>query len=135
MGPKFFPLYLDSIFCAVFFSAGFDTNAACSSQLSFITVMMDNRQRANTVYYGSLISKRITRSIMAAELFTIVHGFDVSSTIRLAINAIHNQNVLLTLYTDTKAYSIACQKFCKLLKSDCSLTSLCLSSLMHDVKY
>lgn len=66
-------------------------------------VMMDKDKRENVIHYGSLKSKRITRSVLAAELFAMVHGFDVSSTIRLAINDVFGRIVPLHVYTDSRS--------------------------------
>ena len=65
--------------------------------------LMDKHGRANVLHYGSLKSKRITRSVLAAELFAMVHGFDVSSTIRLAFNAMLDRVIPLHVYTDSRS--------------------------------
>lgn len=102
-GLNFVPLDLDSIVMAVFVDAGFGANLDSSSQLGFIITVMDKNGYANVVHYGSLKSKRVTRSVLAAELFAMVHGFDISSTIRLAFNSMLDKVIPLHVYTDSRS--------------------------------
>ena len=88
---------------AVFVDAGFGANPYSSSQLGFIFTLMYKYGRANIVHYGSLKSKRITRSVLAVELFEMVHCFDVSSTVRLAFNAMLNSVIPLHVYTYSRS--------------------------------
>ena len=102
-GLNFVPPDLDSIVMAVFVDAGFGANLDSSSQLGFIITLMDKDANANVVHYGSLKSKRVTRSVLAAELFAMVHGFDISSTIRLTFNSMLDQVIPLHVYTDSRS--------------------------------
>lgn len=102
-GLRFVPLDLDSIVMAVFVDAGFATNPDSSSQLGFIITLIDTHDHANIIHYGSIKSKRVTRSVLAAELFAMVHGFDVSSTIRLALNDMLDRVIPLRVYTDSRS--------------------------------
>ena len=77
IGLRFLPLHLDSLCIAVFVDAGFEANPDSSSQLGFIVTLMYKHGYANIIHYGSLKSKRVTRSVLAAELFAMVYGFDI----------------------------------------------------------
>lgn len=49
---------------------------------------MDASGKANILHYSSFKAKRVTRSVLAAELFSCVHVFDYASTMRTTINDI-----------------------------------------------
>lgn len=86
-----------------FFDTGFATNMAFSSQLLFTMMLMNKSYNVNTVYYRNLNLKHFTRSVLSAEHFSVVHGFDAFSTIRLTINYDFGRVVPLHFYTDWKS--------------------------------
>lgn len=100
---RFVPLDLNSIFMAVFADAGFATNRDSSSQLGFIITSKDAHDSANIIHYGSIKSKCVTRSVLADELFAMVHGLDVSPTIRLMLNDTLDHVIPLRVYTDSRS--------------------------------
>lgn len=102
-GLTFVPLYVAKISIVLFIDVGFATNKDMTSQLGYVMVLMDDKNNANNVHYGSTKSKRITRSVLAAELFAMVQGFDVCSTIRIAINEMFDRSVPLNIYTDSRS--------------------------------
>lgn len=102
-GINFIPLDLDTVFMAVFVDAGFAANPDSSSQLGFVITLMDNEGNANIVHYGSLKFERVTRSVLASELFAMVHGFDIACTIRLTLNKMPNRVIALHVYTDSRS--------------------------------
>lgn len=102
-GLNFIALDRKSLRVSVFVDAGFASNNDCSSQIGFVMVLMDSFGSANIIHYGSLKCKRIVRSVLAAELLAMMHGFDISSTIRLAVNCIMDRKVSLELYTDSRS--------------------------------
>jgi hypothetical protein len=61
---------------AVFTDASFANCDDCKSQLGFVICMTDKTDAANIVHIGSFKCRRITRSVMAAELHGLVMGFD-----------------------------------------------------------
>lgn len=64
--------------------------------------LMDGRNKANIVHYSIFKSKRVTRSVLAAELFAVVYAFYFASTVRFAVNDIMGRQVPLSIYTDSK---------------------------------
>lgn len=73
-----------------------------SSQLGFVIVMADDTGNENIIHYSSVESKRVTRSVLAAELFDAVLAYGVASTARITFNTIFNHVIPLILYTDSK---------------------------------
>jgi hypothetical protein len=47
--------------------------------------------------------KRVTRSVLALELYGIAHGFDIGSLVKTMINRILEIEVLLVVYIDSKS--------------------------------
>jgi hypothetical protein len=47
-----------------------------ASQLGFVVFLVDDGGNAHIVHYGSQRCKRVTRSVMAAELHALSYGFD-----------------------------------------------------------
>jgi len=47
--------------------------------------------------------KRITRSVLASKLYSIAHGFNISSLVKSIINKVLEIKVLLVIYIDSKS--------------------------------
>jgi hypothetical protein len=47
--------------------------------------------------------KRVTRSVLALELYSIAYGFDISGLVKTIINRILEIEVLLVIYIDSKS--------------------------------
>lgn len=65
--------------------------------------MADDIGSANFIHYASVKSKRVTKSVLAAELFAAVNALDTASTARASMNDILNGIISLILYTDSKS--------------------------------
>lgn len=99
----FVPSDLDSLKYAIFVDAGFASNANYSSRLKFYTVPLDKHQQANKINYGCIKSKLVTRSVLTAELFVMLHGFDVFYIFRVTFNEIFGGILPLNVYTDSRS--------------------------------
>jgi hypothetical protein len=47
--------------------------------------------------------KRVTRSVLALELYSIAHGFDIGDLVKTMINRILEIEVPLVVYIDSKS--------------------------------
>ena len=92
---------------AVFVDAAFANNRDLSSQLGYITALMDDLGTANIIHYSSQKSKRITRSALAAELYAMVHGFDNAAALKAALDGMEVSNceagIPMVVYTDSRS--------------------------------
>jgi hypothetical protein len=52
------------------------------SQLGFVILLVDGKNNGNIVHYTSRRCTRVTRSVLAAELYALVLGFDHSNLVR-----------------------------------------------------
>jgi hypothetical protein len=66
-------------------------------------VLADSSNKANIVHWSSVKCKRVTRSILALELYTMAHGFDISATIKATVESQLNINLPLILCMDSKS--------------------------------
>ena len=65
--------------------------------------MADANGRANILYWSLIKCKRVTRSVLALELYAIAYGFNISASFKTTINKVLNINLPLVLYTDSKS--------------------------------
>ncbi len=93
---------------AVFVDASFASNIDFSSKLGFLIALVDGSGNANIIHYASFKSKRVTRSVLAAELYAMVHGYDNAAILQLSLNAIFGRHLPLRIYTDSRSlhYSV-----------------------------
>jgi hypothetical protein len=103
-GLTFVPLDLNSLSLLVFTDASFANNKDLSSQIGFVIVLTDRNQSANVLHWSSIKCKRVTRSVLASELYALAHGFDIGAAIKSTIQRILQLEQLpLVLCTDSKS--------------------------------
>jgi hypothetical protein len=47
--------------------------------------------------------KRVTRSILASELYSIIHGFNIGAIVKSIVNRALEIDLLLVVYIDSKS--------------------------------
>ena len=102
-GLRFVPLDLATLQVAVFTDSSFANNSDLSSQIGFVILIVDNNKKANIIHWASVKCKRVTRSVLAAELYAMSLGFDNAVTIKSTIQQILNRPINLTIYIDSKS--------------------------------
>jgi hypothetical protein len=103
-GLTFVPLDLNSLSVMAFTDASFANNKDLSSQIGFVIVLTDRNQDANILHWSLIKCKRVTRSVLASELYALAHGFDIAAAIKLTVQKILQLEQLpLVLYTDLKS--------------------------------
>jgi hypothetical protein len=102
-GLKFVKLDINTMQLVVFTDASFANNKDLSLQIGYIIVLADATKKANIVHWSSVKCKRVTRSVLASELYGIVHGFDIGAVIKSTVDKILQVNLLLILCTDSKS--------------------------------
>ena len=81
----------------------FANNHDLLSQIGFVITLVDSSNKANIIHWLSIKYKRVTKSVLASELYTMVHGFDVVAVLKSTIKSILKQSVLMILCTDSKS--------------------------------
>lgn len=102
MGLHYVSLNTNELQISVFIDASFVENSDHSSQLGFLITLMVNNNRANIIHYSPFKSKRITRSVIAAELYAMMAGFYASSVIGATMSKLFGKKIPLRIFTDSK---------------------------------
>ena len=102
-GLKFVKLDVNTLQLLVFTDASFANNKDLSSQIGFVLVQVDASNKANIVHWSSVKCKRVTRSVLASELYGMAHGFDIGAAIKSTVDKILQVNLPLILCTDSKS--------------------------------
>jgi len=79
------PLDMNSFNLLVFTDASFTNNKDLSSQIGFVIVLTDRNQSVNVLYWSSIKCKRVTRSVLASELYALAYSFDIRAAIKSTI--------------------------------------------------
>jgi hypothetical protein len=96
----------------VFVDGSFANNKDLSSQLGFILVLVDESIddntftiRGNVIHYSSTKCKRVTRSVLASEIYGMVNGFDIgiaiATTLRIVTERLGRPAIPLVVCTDS----------------------------------
>jgi hypothetical protein len=86
----------------VFTDSSFANNSDYSSQIGFVIVMTDGK-KANVIHWSSVKCKRVTRSVLASELYAMAFGFDVGAAIKATLQGIFQREIPLVLCTDSRS--------------------------------
>ena len=87
----------------VFTDALFVNNRDLSSQIGYILVLADRTGYANIIYWFSTKCKRVTRSVLASELYSIAYGFDMGALVKSIIDRVLEMELLLVVCTNLKS--------------------------------
>jgi hypothetical protein len=66
-------------------------------------VLTDITGKANIIHWSSVKCKRVTRSVLASELYGMAHGFDIGAAIKSTLDQVLGTSVLLVICTDSKS--------------------------------
>lgn len=102
VGISSIPLDKSDLTLGLFTDASFANACGCKSQLGYVIVLMDGSGRGNILHYGSTRCKRVARSVMAAEIFSLVHGFDQAFIVQSVLEDILGIHVPIDAYLDSR---------------------------------
>jgi hypothetical protein len=102
-GLKFVKLDINTLQLLAFIDASFANNKDLSSQISYVLVLSDGSNKANIIHWSSIKCKRVTRSVLASELYRMTHGFDIGAAIKSTLDKVLQVSVPLVLCTDSKS--------------------------------
>ena len=100
-GLRFVKLDLDSLQILAFTDSSFANNKDCTSQIGYVVVLADASGNANILHWQSIKCRRVTRSVLASELYALSHGFDTASTIKSTLSQICSKNIPLIMCIDS----------------------------------
>ncbi|KAI1002055.1 hypothetical protein K3495_g6147 [Podosphaera aphanis] len=90
----------------VFTDASFANNQDLSAQIGYVIALADDNHKANIIHWSSLKCKRVTRSVLASEIYSVAHGFDVAVVLKTTIEQILDLNEPLPLILCTDSQSL-----------------------------
>ena len=100
---RFVPLDSTTLKLVVFTDASFANNQDYSSQIGYVIVLADAGNRANIIHWSSIKCKRVTRSVLASELYSMAHGFDAGAVIKSTTENIMNISLPMIICTDSRS--------------------------------
>ena len=87
----------------MFIDASFTNNKDLLSQIGYILALANAIDMANIVHWSLTKCKRVTRSVLVLELYTIAYRFNIGASIKSTLNKALNINLLLVLCTNSKS--------------------------------
>ena len=81
----------------------FANNRDLSSQIGYILVLVDGTGYTNIIYWSSTKYKRVTRSVLASELYGMAYGFDMGALVKSIIDRVLEMELLLVVCIDSKS--------------------------------
>lgn len=113
-GLRYIALDLSKAKLTVFVDGSFANNQDLSSQIGYVIALVNEekvgdgtqyRMKGNTLHWSSTKCKRVTRSVLASEIYGMVSGFDlgtvISSTLRMITDRLGLPTIPLTICTDS----------------------------------
>lgn len=101
-GLDYVKLDLNSARIVLVTDASFANTRDLKSQLRYIILMVNEAGNFNVLHYESNRSKRIARSVMAAELFALVLGFDNAYIVRDLVDEFIGRRMFIGAIIDSK---------------------------------
>ncbi|KAM4061047.1 cwf18 domain containing protein [Hirsutella rhossiliensis] len=115
-GLCYIPIDLESAKIFVFTDGSFANNKDLSSQIGFVIIIANETAqstdsfsiRGNILHWSSTKCKRVTRSVLASEIYGLTSGFDLAFVIKQTVNTIAQRLDLkqIPLVICTDSYSL-----------------------------
>ncbi|KAI1000189.1 hypothetical protein K3495_g8009 [Podosphaera aphanis] len=84
-----------------FTDSSFANNPDCSSQIGYLIILADEYDNSNIIHWSSIKCKRITRSVIASELYAMSHDFDVACVLKHSLDKILNSKIPIIICIDS----------------------------------
>jgi hypothetical protein len=86
----------------IFIDAAFANTLDLHSQIGYV-ICLTNDVHANLIHWSSIKCKRITRSVLAIELYAMINDFEIETIIKSIIERMLHIFLSLILLTDSKS--------------------------------
>lgn len=106
---SFVPINVDCCLISFFADVSFACNVEHTSQLGYVIALAENANRTNIVHWSSFKEKGVTRSVLSAKFFTVIHPLQFSSTLRKTLKDIFECAVSMKIYTNSNICMIPLQ--------------------------
>ena len=81
--------------------ASFANNKDYSSQVGYVIVLADENDNCNIIHWSSIKCKRVTRSVIASELYAMTHGFDTTCALKDTLDKIAQRQTSIVICIDS----------------------------------
>lgn len=116
IGLKFVPIDMDSARLLLFTDASFANTKDLKSQLGFLNILVDKHGNMNIINFGSSRCKRVTRSVMAAEIHALIYGFDHTFVLQHTLGEIYGKCIPIEGFVDSKTLFNVIARFANTLE-------------------
>ena len=99
----FIKLNIKILHLLAFTNTLFANNKDLLLQIGYVLILEDVSYRANIIYWLLIKYKRVTRSILASELYIIVYRFNISAAVKSTVEQLLQIELPLILCTDSKS--------------------------------
>jgi hypothetical protein len=94
---RYVKLNQSSLKLVIFTDSFFANNRGSSSQIGYVICLSDSINIVNILHWFSVKCKRVTRNVLATELFAMIHGFDVDSVLKAILSQMLRKKILISL--------------------------------------
>jgi hypothetical protein len=105
LGLKFVQLDINKLRIIVFTDSSFANNKDYSSQIGYVIVLADDKH-CNLIHWSSIKCRRITRSVIASELYGMAHGFDSACVLKDTLDKFFDKKEGIPLIVCIDSYSL-----------------------------
>lgn len=139
-GLRFVKLDKNTLKLVIFTDSSFANNNDFTSQIGYVIVLADEAGNANILHWSSVKCKRVTRSVLASELYAMSAGFDMAVSIKATLEAILSLKLPLTVCTDSKSLYECLVKLGTTKEKRLMIDVMCLRQAyeqreIHDIKW
>jgi hypothetical protein len=71
--------------------------------MGYVLALADTAQNANIIHWSSTKCRRVTRSVLASELYGMAHGFDMGAAVKSTVDRALEIDLPLVVCTDSKS--------------------------------
>jgi hypothetical protein len=86
----------------IFIDAAFANTLDLHNQIDYVICLTDD-VHTNLIHWSSIKCKRVIKSVLTAELYTMINDFDVETIIKSIIERMLHISLSLILFTDAKS--------------------------------
>jgi hypothetical protein len=110
----FHGLDLSTVHLRVCSDSSFANNPDLTSQIGYTIFIVDDAGRANLVCRSSRKCRRVTRSVLAAELYALSAAYDMGYGLRHTLSTLLQRTVEMKHYVDSKTIWDSVTSLCKM---------------------
>ena len=71
--------------------------------MGYVLALANTAQNANIIHWSSTNCRRVTRSVLASELYGMAHGFNIGAVVKSIVDRALEINLPLVVYIDSKS--------------------------------